>query len=46
MQQDAILLYRQYAEVEFLYLKDLANPLRKTEVIRFFSSHSEEVIKK
>ena len=46
MQQQVALLYRQHAEVEFLYLKDSINPLIKTEVIRFFDQNSAEVIKK
>lgn len=46
MQEQAQALYREFAEVDFTYLKDLKNPLLRTEVIRFFDSNSDEVIRK
>ncbi len=46
MQEQVQAIYREHAEVDFTYLKASENSLLRTEVIRFYDSHSEEVIQK
>lgn len=46
MQEQAQSLYREFAEVDFTYLKDSKNPLMRTEVIRFYDRNAVEVISK
>ena len=45
MQENVQKFYREHAEVDFSYLKDLQDSTLKVEVIRFFDSNSDEVIK-
>jgi antibiotic biosynthesis monooxygenase (ABM) superfamily enzyme len=40
MQESVQKLYREYAEVDFSYLKDPKNNTLRTEVIRFFDSNA------
>ncbi len=45
MQENVQKIYREHAEVDFSYLKDPQDSTLKVEVIRFFDSNSDEVIK-
>jgi catechol 2,3-dioxygenase-like lactoylglutathione lyase family enzyme len=42
--EEAQALYQTMTEVEFTYLKDAKNPLRRTEVIEFYSADAEQAI--
>lgn len=46
LQEKAQTLYREFAKVEFIYLKDPNDPLLRTEIVRFFDPNSEEIIKR
>lgn len=39
-------IYREYGEIEFTYLKDENDFLKRTEIIRFFDENPKEVITK
>jgi hypothetical protein len=39
-------IYREYGEIEFTYLKDENDFLKRTEIVRFFDESPREVIAK
>lgn len=46
LQEQVQNIYREYGEIEFTYLKDKKDFLKRTEIIRFFDENSSEVIAK
>lgn len=46
IQEQAQALYQAHAEVEIAYLKDVNDPLRRTEVIHYFDSDPLKAVKK
>lgn len=46
LQEEAIKIYREYGEMEFTFLRDSKNPLKRTEMIRILNDNAEEILKK